>query len=108
MGLGAGAHSYNITTRSFNTDTIPEWHQEIEELDEITRYNDLITTTLRTKEGINTSATIPQYLWDYLYEQAQPLVDKGLLGINGKGLHLTREGLYVSDDVMSELIFVQD
>jgi len=108
LGLGAGAHSYNIDTRSFNTDTIPEWHQEIEELDEITRYNDLITTALRTKEGINTSETIPQYLWDYLYEQAQPLVEKGLLAINEKGLHLTREGLYVSDDVMSELIFVQD
>lgn len=105
LGLGAGAHSYNISSRSFNTNDICNWHLEIEELDEATKYNDLITTALRTKEGIELKAG---FFFDYMMQNASPLVSKGLLAITNNHLHLTRQGLYVSDDVMAELIYTED
>lgn len=105
LGLGAGAHSYNRFTRSYNTNELSGWHQEVEELDEATKYNDLITTALRTKEGIEIKSG---FYYDYMIKNSTPLINKGLLAIANNHLHLTREGLYVSDDVMSELVFVND
>lgn len=118
LGLGAGAHSYDKKSRQWNVEDVVlfinkvktsptpsqggEFVDDIEFLDEATRYNDTITTGLRTREGI--SLNQGDYS-DYLMKNAEPLISRCLLAIHDGRLHLTREGLYVSDDVMSELIF---
>lgn len=117
IGLGAGAHSYDRTSRQWNVSDMDEYMDtyiykveegkmcfERETLDEATRYNDMITTALRTREGIDTES-MPQFK-DFLMYNAQPLIDRGMLAVEGKRLHLTRKGLFLSDDVMSDLIFI--
>lgn len=109
LGIGAGAHSYDGDTRSYNTDTLNGWHQEVELLDEVTKYNDMITTAMRTREGVQVgqcSGAAGQVGQGFLLSQAEPLIKKGLLSIDNNRLHLTREALYTCDDVLSDLIYV--
>ena len=84
---------------------------ESEEIDEVTHYNDIITTSLRTRKGLLFSA-IPERFRGYLLNSAQRSIQSGLLEKNTFAddtvLCLTREGLFVSDDVMSDLIFVDE
>lgn len=118
IGLGAAAHSYNRTTRSWNVDNIQEYITKIsqgelpsesETLDLSTRYNDLITTALRTSDGINLAHMRQEFgeqLALILLDEAQKHIDRGLMKIKDGKLSLTREGLYISDDVMSDFMLV--
>ena len=119
IGIGAAAHSYDGKTRSWNVSDMQQYVESIEQgkrpfsaevIDEDTRYNDLITTALRTREGINIDTLSDPYRY-YLLQQAHRSLDAGFLKIEtsseGKSfIHLTRQGLFVSDDVMSDLIWV--
>lgn len=85
---------------------------EVEQLETATRYNDLIATALRTSDGISLNGfteryNLPSSYLDYLRETAAPMITKGLLAITNDSLHLTRKALFVSDDVMSELIYCE-
>ena len=114
IGLGAAAHSYDGNTRSWNVSDIRQYIEAIEHgerpfdeelLDDDTRYNDLITTALRTREGIDLTTLSPKY-HDYLLRNAQTSLDNGTLRIDNHHIHLTRKGLFVSNDVISDLIWV--
>lgn len=115
LGLGAAAHSYDGKERWWNIDDIQTYIDSIckdilpaerETIDEQTRYNDIITTALRTCEGIDIeSLTEPQR--QYIMKQARPHMDSGMMKLTGKNLHLTRKGIYVSNDIMADLIFVE-
>lgn len=129
LGLGAAAHSYNGTSRQWNVDNVKNYCDllapqqdtssdimarlcEVEQLDTATRYNDLIATALRTSDGISLEDfseryNLPSSYLDYLRETAAPMINKGLLAITNDSLHLTRKALFVSDDVMSELIYCE-
>ena len=124
-GIGAAAHSYGTFLpsspknegklyRYWNVSDIHQYIQaieqdiipfEFEELNADTRYNDLITTALRTKEGIFLPSLEPHY-HKYLMENAKTAINNGLLQIDDNHIHLTRQGLFVSDDVMSDLVIV--
>lgn len=119
LGIGAGAHSYThypTPSRQWNISNVAEYigsiNQgiipcEVEQLDADTQYNDIITTALRTSTGICPDAMEEPYR-TYMLTQAAKHIRRGTLrmeSINGKQfLHLTRKGLFVSDDVMSDLI----
>ncbi len=114
IGLGAAAHSYNTVSRQWNVSDVKGYIESIEKgvvpaeterIDDITRYNDMITTALRTREGIDLSKLTPQD-HTYILRNARNSLDAGTLAITNNCLHLTRKGLYISDDVMSDLIMV--
>jgi len=114
MGIGAAAHSYDRKTRRWNVADIEQYITSIENgllpctvenIDNDTHYNDMVTTALRTSDGIELDSLLPQYK-SFILEQSSKLVDNGLLEIKGDRLRLTRRALFVSDMVMSELIKV--
>ena len=132
IGIGAAAHSYDIESRQWNVSDIHKYMEAVEEeylkmsggmeckvslpsrgrfgggfelLDADTRYNDLVTTALRTREGIDLGRLEDKYRV-YLLQNARLALDNGLLHIDGNRIHLTRQGLFVSDDVMSDLIWI--
>ena len=101
-------------SRSWNIADIKEYvasiHQgelpaESEDIDEVTHYNDGITTALRTSDGLDLS-TLSERFRSYCLKEAQPFMADGLLQLTNNHLTLTRRGLFVSDYVMSSLIFV--
>ena len=82
---------------------------EREELDRQTTFNDIITTALRTYEGIDLTyidkALGPEYK-EELLKNARKYLDGGLLEIKDDHLRLTEKGIYVSDMLMSGLMIV--
>ena len=83
--------------------------EDTEILDRETQYNDMVTTALRTREGISLSLLKELFgmeYHNYLLENAQKNIARHLLEITGDYIHLTRKGLFISDTVMSDLIHV--
>ena len=115
LGVGPSAHSYNLFTRSWNVSNVSQYVKSIskdilpleeEQIDEITRYNDLITTALRTKEGIHLNTLQEDYA-QYLLEQSSEFIKEGtMIKTSDNRLALTRKGYYISDAIMAELIQV--
>ena len=115
IGIGAAAHSYDIESRSWNIADIKQYIQgmansqriyEEERLDCDTRYNDAITVALRTSRGLDLQALSPKHR-TYCLENAQRYLDDGLLErTQDNRLRLTRRGLFVSDMIMSNLIYL--
>jgi oxygen-independent coproporphyrinogen-3 oxidase len=114
IGIGAAAHSYDIKTRSWNIADIRQYIKgmeqgqrlfESETIDEDTRYNDAVTVALRTCEGLDLSKLTPKQR-TYCLANAQRHMDAHLLRLQDCHLSLTKEGLFVSDMVMSDLILV--
>ncbi len=119
IGLGAAAHSYNLTSRWWNVADVKKYIEQINQgmlptedteiLDRETQYNDMVTTALRTREGISLSLLKELFgmeYHNYLLENAQKNIARHLLEITGDYIHLTRKGLFISDTVMSDLIHV--
>ncbi len=114
IGLGAAAHSYDGQHRSWNVADIHQYIEAIgqgqlpsdsELIDADTHYNDRITTALRTRDGLDLS-TLSERHSKYCMQEARRFIADGLLRMDGSRLALTRRGLFVSDYVMSSLIFV--
>lgn len=116
VGIGAAAHSYDLRGRSWNVADVRAYIDAIERgelpskeetLDIVTRYNDLVTTALRTKEGIDLSHLRKDYgeeYYLYILSTAAPHLRHERMTITDDHLALTRKGLFVSDDIMSDLI----
>ena len=114
IGVGAAAHSFDIKTRSWNVADIHQYIEgmergerifEQEEIDATTRYNDAITVALRTKEGLDLS-TLTDTQREYCLANAKLHIDAKLLINSNNHLALTKEGLFVSDMIMSDLMIV--
>jgi len=114
LGLGAGASSYDGESRQTNIENVVEYIQGIEckqlklkfdreVLSESERYNDLILTSLRTIEGLPLSKLSAERL-SYLRQQAQPYVKSGRLIEENGFLRLTRDGIFVSNGIMVDLM----
>lgn len=122
IGLGAAAHSYKRKSpnfeRSWNVDNLSTYINSIQQgklpaehevLDLRTRYNDLITTALRTSDGIDIALVRKEFGEKYeeqILRDAKTHIDRGLVKIKNGKLSLTQQGLYISDDVMSDFIIV--
>lgn len=120
LGIGAAAHSYDGEHRWWNKSDLKQYIadiqsdkspiEETETLDLETKYNDLITTALRTADGIQLERMLSAFgkaYADYLMANAAPHIQRGMLAITDGRLHLTRRGLFVSDDIMSDLIHIE-
>jgi len=114
IGLGAAAHSYDRRARQWNVSDIRQYINAIEHgmvpsececLDDDTRYNDRVTVALRTAEGLDLGTLSPRHR-HYCMQEARRFLDAGLLRMSADHLVLTREGLFLSDMVMSGLMLV--
>ena len=118
IGCGAAAHSYNGTSRQWNIADIREYIKgiennnpnfEIEELTEEERYNDTILTRLRTAKGIPREWMKEKFndrLNRYLQQMAEKEIALGNLKEEDGHLSLTEKGIFISDAVIRELIYI--
>lgn len=118
LGCGPSAHSFNGTTREWNVSSIDTYIKGIEEnrrafetefLDPATRYNEFIITTMRTAWGTPIEKLKQEFgdeMWDYCRKMAAPYLANGKLEVHDGALRLTREGIFISDSVMSDLLWV--
>jgi oxygen-independent coproporphyrinogen-3 oxidase len=82
---------------------------EIEELDENSRYNDFVITSLRTINGMDMLMMKEKFgekLHTYCLRNAHTFINRNLLEMKDGKLRLTEEGIFISDGIMSELLWV--
>ncbi|ADV42057.1 radical SAM family heme chaperone HemW [Bacteroides helcogenes] len=120
LGCGPSAHSFNRETREWNVSSlttyissIEEGHRsyEIEKLDEAARYNEYIMTGLRTQWGVSLEhlgQVFGNKLLKYCRDMAAPHLESGKLNIHNNHLYFTRNGVFVSDDILSDLMYVEE
>ncbi len=118
LGIGASAHSYNGIFRQYNIHSIADYITEINQgnipaekeiMDENAAYNDYIITGLRTMWGIDLLQIKHAFGEDkklYCLKQSQKYIDSRDLLVNGDILTLSDKGVFLSDGIMSDLMFV--
>ena len=118
LGCGTSAHSFNGVSRQWNVASLEgyikgveegELDYEVEELDLYTRYNDYVLTSIRTCWGMSMSKLRSEFgeeLYRYCMRMAKPHEDQGVLENREGVLRLTRKGIFVSDGIMSDLMWV--
>lgn len=119
LGCGPSAHSYDGISRQWNIASLSRYIQGIqqgtpylekEELDLYTRYNDFVITRLRTSSGIPTAVlkeTFGDMLYNYCMRMASPHLQQALLTCDNHILKLTEKGIFISDGIMSDLLWVK-
>ena len=133
LGCGPSAHSFNLTSRQWNIasldryiaginqeekvsavgvskeDVSKEDVYEVEELDLYTRYNERIITNIRTARGMSLMQLEGEFgedLYAYCLKLARPHIQAGTLEVKDGFLKLTEKGIFTSDGIMSDLLWV--
>lgn len=118
LGIGTSAHSYNGESREWNVASLPDYiagitsgkrNYEMETLDTTTKYNDLIITTMRTTWGLSLSLLEKEFgkrYLDHALSNARKHLINRELEIHNDHLRLTPKGIFVSDSIMSDLLWV--
>ena len=89
LGCGPSAHSYNGISR---------------------QCNDFVITHIRTQWGMPLPKLRKQYgeeLYKYCLRMATPHLQQGTLEIKNDTLKLTRKGVFISDGIMSDMLWVE-
>ena len=117
LGIGAGAHSFDGKSRSWNISNLIEYCEGIEKggniaeeeiLTETQRYNERIMTRLRTSEGLNLKdfeAEFGEQRFETLRTAVRDLTNSypGCLEQRSEFIRLTRNGIMISNQLMSDL-----
>ncbi len=117
LGFGPSAHSYTLTNRRWNVESVEQYIDalkndeeffEIEKLTEQDQYNDYIITSLRTQWGISRSYIQQNFDAEYLShfaEQVQKFIDSNHVNEQEGNYTLTTEGYFLSDAIMEKLCY---
>lgn len=114
IGLGAAAHSYNRSVRQWNVSDIDAYMEAINEgrvpfeqesIDADTHYDDLVTTALRTSDGLDLTMLSAQHQ-DYLLKMAQPHLLAKRMERKGNRIRICEDSFMISDMIMSDLMIV--
>jgi oxygen-independent coproporphyrinogen-3 oxidase len=113
-GLGPAAHSFDGGSRSWNVSSLTQYIKEnertIEKLSLMEKYNEFILTGLRTMWGINLQKlknTFGEEFYTFCLKSVQKYIDRQLVEIKEDTLTLSREGIFISDGIMSDLIWIE-
>ena len=118
LGCGPSAHSFDGVSREWNVASIDLYIKgiesdnrsfEIETLDTPTRYNELIITSIRTMWGLSLIQLEKEFGTDYLnyaLRNAEKYLQTEELIIEKDHLRLTPKGVFISDGIMSDLLWV--
>lgn len=120
LGCGPSAHSFNGATREWNISSIDQYIKGIEEDQRVfetetrssaTQYNELIITSLRTMWGVPVQRIQDEFgtrMWKYFRDMAAPHLKNGKLEEHEGHLRLTKEGIFISDGIMSDLLYIEE
>lgn len=116
LGLGPSAHSFNGYSRQWNKSDLRGYIKAIEsgsilsegeELDNRTRFNEYIMTSLRTMWGIDleyVERTFEKEGFDYVINTSDKFRKYGLMRQENSSLVLTNQGKMISDNIIAEFM----
>lgn len=118
LGLGPSAHSFDQQSRRWNTSHVESYIKAIDNelafseeeiLSEKDRYNEYILTRIRTKWGVSLTAInelFGEEMKSYFLTQLAKYADAGLVNLENDRITLPRKGLFVSDEIMTDLMII--
>ena len=116
LGIGPGAHSYDGVARKFNPLNLQQYiatsgitDRNTEKLTANERCNDFIITSLRTMDGLNLHTFQEKFgpeRTSTLLKWAEPHINRQQLIHSSPMLKLTESGIFVSNDIISDLMFI--
>lgn len=119
LGVGPAAHSFNGNFRRWNIANSRLYLQlrkenkayfEIEPISNTTRYNDFVITSLRTIKGMNLNLLKKNFsneLVEYCMKEVDRFLKSGDLIIKNEHLALSHGGIFKSDFIMENLLWVE-
>ncbi len=116
LGIGAGAHSFDGTTRQWNIASNPLYIESLrrgtvpferETLTARQRINERILTELRTCWGLDLR-TFDEEVVRHLHHASAPWLKKGCLCLRDQHLKLTKQGKLVADRIALDLMLEPD
>lgn len=120
LGCGPSAHSFDTVSREWNSPSLMDYITQIErgerphEKETLTPdmcYNEYVMTGLRTTWGISIYKVLNRFgspRLRYLERMAAPHIERGTMILRSGHLKLTEEGFFVSDDIISDLMYVAE
>jgi oxygen-independent coproporphyrinogen-3 oxidase len=115
LGFGPSAHSFNGRDRRWNISRNASYikalrdgtkYYELETPDHREQYHDYLITRLRTMQGINLDTVDTRWgnqFSAHLIKEAGKYIDSGRIKQKDQVLTLTREGMFISDHILSSL-----
>lgn len=120
LGIGPSAHSYNCNSRQWNISDLNKYisklnngllFYEIEYLNDYLKINEYIMTSLRTMWGVSKEYIKENFgkeRLDSLNNTIQKYAENGLIIDKSDSYILTSKGLFISDNIISELMINVD
>ncbi len=117
LGIGPSAHSFDANSRQWNVSNNKKYIEEInkgiipsekEILSPLDKYNDYIMLSLRTMWGIDLDYIeneLSKELKDYCLNNAGKYIDYGMLIREKENIILTNQGKFVSDNIISDIMY---
>ncbi|MCY1721893.1 radical SAM family heme chaperone HemW [Prolixibacteraceae bacterium Z1-6] len=118
LGLGPSAHSFDGNSRHWNISHVESYikafannadYFEEEILSDNDKFNEYILTRIRTKWGISIKFVNQQFgaiKENYLLQQIEKYRKSGTLFFVDDRITLSNEGLFISDEIMTDLIII--
>ena len=119
LGFGPSAHSFDGGTRRWNVAGLRKYIHAIETNSQFweseflsvqDQYNDYMITSLRTKWGISAAylqQNFPEKFFMHFQHEAKKFISTEHLVLNEGVYGLSAEGLFISDKIMEELLFLE-
>ncbi len=120
LGMGPSAHSFNSKSRYWNISNLEhylkvvETGQETGQMEVLTqkdKFNDMIITSLRTKNGISPDAIrklFGESYATYFEQSAEKFLHSDHLKYKDRNICLTSKGMFVSDMIMEACISIKE
>ena len=119
LGIGPGAHSYNRLSRQYNVSSNPAYLKslnlgempfDLEMLDNTSKINEYLLTSLRTKWGCDLKKLREDYgyhLMEVCEGQIKDFLKRQLIRVNNEIMYLTKKGILLSDEIIGQLFLDQ-
>ena len=118
LGLGPSAHSYDGTHRTYAASDVKGYIKDAgsdiiydgETLSHADKYNEFIMTALRTSDGINPEHMAERFGsigMEFFSGSVKRLIKEGCIAFNGTSYCIPPEKWMVSNDIISELFYVE-
>ena len=118
IGAGPSAHSFNGNERQWNISNLKSYinavenglsYFEVEQLSKNEKLNEFLLVHLRTKWGISVSETEQNFGKEkagFIEKELLKYQKTGIIKSNNDRFTLTRKGMFISDEILSNLMFV--
>lgn len=118
LGIGPSAHSFDGKSRQWNVSNnikyingakANKWDFEIETIDEVTRYNEYMLTSLRTIWGVDINYLNEHFsskITTHFNKEIQPFIAKEQIVLQNNHYVLSTKGKLMADYIASELFWV--